>query len=111
MKNYIGKGEKITITGPSGGLSSGAPYVVGNIPCVCEVDIADGATGAAATKGIFALAVKGYAESADAAVGVGDVVYYDDGELNVDDVNGTAFGYALEAVASGETTIIDVLVK
>ncbi|MBI9092911.1 MAG: DUF2190 family protein [Desulfobacterium sp.] len=111
MKNYVGKGERITVTGPSGGLLSGAPYVVGSIPCVCSVDIAEGAAGAAATKGIFTLPVRGYAASANAAATKGAQLYYDVGEINLDSTNGTPFGFALEPVTSGETTTIEVLVK
>ncbi len=111
MDNFIKKGDRILITGPSGGLSSGDPHVVGQIPCVACVDIAESATGEARTKGVFDLPVHGYNASADAAIAVGDEIYYDTDELNVDATNGVSFGYALEVVVSGETTTIKVFVK
>ena len=110
MKNYVGKGERITITGPSGGLSAGDPYVVGNIPCVACVDIAEGETGAAMTEGVFGLTLDAddLTTSGGLAIGVGDTIYYDASEtpkLNVCSSGNVKFGYALEAVGKGLTLL------
>jgi hypothetical protein len=45
----------------------------------------------------------------NAAVSVGDILYYDSGVINKDSSNGVRFGYALGAVESGATT--SILVK
>jgi hypothetical protein len=46
--------------------------------------------------------------SGNSAVALGDKLYLDAGVINKDSVAGKAFGYALEAVASGETANIQV---
>lgn len=106
MKNYVGKGERITVTGPSGGLSAGDPYVVGNIPCVMCVDVAEGETGAAMTTGVFNLTLKAddLTTSGGVAIAAGDIVYYDASEtnkLNLLATGNVKFGYALEPVGKG----------
>ena len=112
MDNYIGKGERITITGPSGGLSAGDPYVVGNIPCVACVDIAEGETGAAMTTGIFGFTLDAddLTTSGGLAIIAGDKIYYDASEtpkLNVCASGNTLFGYALEGVTKGTTLLAE----
>ena len=57
------------------------------------------------------MSVTGADGSGDAAVSVGAVIYDDSGTLNVDSTNGTEFGVALEAVASGATATINVRLK
>ena len=108
MKNFIRKGEKITVTGPSGGLSAGDPYMVGSIPCVCDVDIEAGATGTASTSGVFALT---FTKSASDMT-LGGLVYYTTatGVLAETSVGGVLFGYSL-AATTGATELIHILVK
>jgi predicted RecA/RadA family phage recombinase len=67
-------------------------------------------TGFMRTYGIFKLSVYAYGESANEAVAKGDKIYLDTGVLNKDETNGDFFGVALEAVTSGSTTLISVLV-
>ncbi len=56
------------------------------------------------------LTVKGQNAGGNAAVAVGDIVYRDGADFNVDGTNGKKFGVALGAVTSGNTTTaIDVL--
>lgn len=110
MKNYVGKGERITVTGPSGGLSAGDPYVVGNIPCVMCVDVAEGETGAAMTEGIFDLTLEAddLSTTGGLAISAGDIIYYDASKtpkLNVCSTNNVKFGYALEPVGKGLTLL------
>jgi predicted RecA/RadA family phage recombinase len=111
-KNKISLGDVLDITNDTAGAdtSSGDPICEGNITGVCLVDIADDAEGAVDTKGVYALPVKGET-TVDAAVAIGDLIYYDAGVLNKDSANGTLFGTALEAVVSGETTTIEVKLK
>jgi len=59
---------------------------------------------------IHNLAVVGEDGSGAAAVVIGDQLYWDSTELNVDVTNGIPFGVALAAVDSGATTTIEVLV-
>lgn len=104
------KATRLALPVPVGTLS-GDPLVLGGLPCVAVVDRSAWTEGEASvqTDGSFTLAVKGENAAGDAAIGVGDILYIDtDGELNADATNGKRFGYALEAVASGATTDIEV---
>lgn len=88
---------------------SGDPCVYGNIPGVA-VGNTDQATNQVVldTGGIYELSVVGADGSGNAAVAVGDLVYLDATVVNADDSNGVRFGYALGAVSSGATTVIQV---
>lgn len=110
MKNFVQEGKKIEVTGPSGGVTSGQAFMIGILCLVACVDIAEGATGNAATEGVFDLSVKGEDGSGNKAVAYGDRVYLDAGVLNADNTNGVAYGIALGAVTSGSTTTIPVFV-
>lgn len=102
------------LTGVNDPIESGDPLLFGaaNVPCVATSD--EDADGNVSVQfgGVYDLAVKGADGAGNAAVAVGDAVYYDAGatpdELNADDTNGALFGYALEAVSSGATTTIRV---
>jgi predicted RecA/RadA family phage recombinase len=90
---------------------SGDPVLVGQIPGVAlTAERADGTT-TIKTDGVHTFSVKGETTT-DAAVAVGDIVYYDSAatphKLNRDSSNGVRFGYALQAVDSGATTTIQV---
>lgn len=109
--NYVGPGNMINIVGPSGGLSSGDPYVVGQIPVVAATDIPESATGAAYRRGIFALSVKGVDGNGNSAVALGDQLYYvaaDTPKINKKNT-GVPFGKALDAVTAGSTATIKVI--
>lgn len=91
---------------------SGDPVLLGDIPGIALTDEGDGgnATGEITidTSGVYNLEVVGEDGAGSAAVAIGDIVYYDGGEINADVTNGTRYGYALGAVASGATTEIAV---
>jgi Uncharacterized conserved protein (DUF2190). len=91
--------------------SSGDPVLIGKIPGVALTDEnSDGVT-TVKLNGVADLPVVGKnASDADTAISVGDILYYDSGVINVDATNGTRFGYALEAVSSGSTSTINVLI-
>lgn len=99
------------------GTESGDPVLVFDlIPGVALTDEGAGgnaddhATVAIAPSWVFEIAVKGEDDAGNAAVAVGAVVHRDsDGEFNIDATNGVPFGFALEAVQSGATTTIRVL--
>jgi len=87
--------------------ASGDPVLVGQLPGVALTDEnADGVT-TVKFNGVASLPVKGETTT-NAAVSVGDILYYDSGVINKDSSNGVRFGYALQAVDSGATTTIRV---
>lgn len=99
---------KVNVGGAT--VKSGDPVVVGNIVGVAQDDKDANDDVVVIRRGVFRLAVRGYDGTANAAVNVGDIVYYDslNSELNVN-TSGTKFGIALEGVAAGATTPIKVL--
>lgn len=90
--------------------SSGDPVVVGQIPAVALIDTNADGNVTIKTDGVFALSVKGVDGSGNAAVAVGDILYYTDGDTPPlgKKTSGVRFGYALEAVTSGATKTIKV---
>lgn len=118
MKNYISEGRFINaVCSHPSAPNSGDPVLIGQIPGVAVTDEGDGGNISTETtvclSGIFDLTVKGTDASGNKAVGVGDKVYYDTAGTPVLSVNATKvfFGYALEAVDSGASTVIKVLLK
>lgn len=97
----------VVVTAPAS-PKSGDPVLVGKLPGVALTDEQPDGTTTVKFNGTALLAVKGETTT-NAAIANGDVVYYDGGVINADATNGTRFGYALEAVASGATT--KILVK
>lgn len=98
------------------GTASGDPILVfDEIPAVALTDEGDGGNGdniatvALNPKWVFDIAVTGADDAGNSAVAIGDRVYVDGAEINVDAANGTFYGWALEAVSSGATTTINVL--
>jgi predicted RecA/RadA family phage recombinase len=91
--------------------ASGDPVLVGQIPGVALTkERADGKT-TVKLNGVANLSVKGEGAAGNAAVAVGDILYYEAGQtppVNKDATNGVRFGYALGAVASGATATIPV---
>ena len=109
MKNYVNTGDSATITGPSGGLTSGQPLMIGVIPAVASTNIAHNAKGAVRLKGVFRLSVKGHDGTDNAAVTAGARVYLGaDGLLTLKSAD-PAFGAVLQPVASGTTATVEVL--
>lgn len=106
--NYVQGGNHLVVAKAS--MSSGDPTVIGSIPGVCLTDTDAEGNVVIATAGVYELSVVAEDGSGNAAVAIGAIVYYDTDEVNVDDTNGVRFGYALEAVSSGETTTIKVKV-
>ena len=109
MKNYVNTGDSVTITGPSGGLTSGQPLMIGVIPAVASTDIAHNATGAVRLKGVYRLSVKGHNGTENAAVAAGARVYLNTDGLLALDTTDPAFGAVLQPVASGATATVEVL--
>jgi hypothetical protein len=95
------------------GAVSGDPVVVSNLPGVLETSRDSGGNASVnIPRGpVFDLSVKGVNDSGNNAVAVGDKLYYvaEDTPKISKKVSGTFFGYALEAVTSGATATINVL--
>ena len=105
------RGDRLTVavTAPTT-PAAGGPVIIGVLPGVAlSAEDADGNT-VVQCDGVFDLSVKGVDGSGNAAVAVGDQLYYTDGDtpkINKK-TTGTAFGVALEAVGSGQTDTIRV---
>jgi predicted RecA/RadA family phage recombinase len=112
--NFIAEGSVIQGTNGSGAdIVSGQPILLGDqgLAGFCLEDIANAGTGSVQIVGIFDYPVKGHDGSSNAAVAAYDKVYYTAGEAFCDvDSSAALLGYTLEAVASGETTTVQVLV-
>lgn len=93
--------------------ASGDPVVVGQIPGVALIDeTSDGAV-TVDTRGVYNLSVKGENNAGNSPVAVGDILYFEAGQvppINKDNVAGIRFGYALGVVLTGATTTIPVKV-
>lgn len=106
---------KLSLPVPDGTESGDFVLVFGEIPGVAETDEGDGgnadnhATVAINPKWVFDIAVVGADGAGNAAIDIGDRVYVDGAVINADVTNGDFYGWALEAVASGATTTIRVL--
>lgn len=97
MKNLVQTGERITWTNGTGtAVASGAPVIVNGRAAVACVDIADGASGALATVGVFR-----FAKETGKAFAQFDDVYWDAvaGKVTSDIDLGAAVGEA----AAGNT--------
>lgn len=101
MKNFVQDGSRIEITA-SADISSGDLVVVGSRVAVACVDIAAGATGAAAAEGVFTLPKK----STD-VIAQGAPVYWDadPGEITTTATDNTLAGYAFVAADNGTITV------
>lgn len=85
-------------------VTNGDPVVVGQLPAVALTST-DGGNVIIQTDGVFTFTVKGVDKDGNAAVAVGDIVYYvaEDTPKLSKKVAGVRFGYALDAVSSGAT--------
>lgn len=103
---------RLSLPVPSG-TESGDALVIGALPCVAVTDRDTDTAGSASvqTDGSWSFPVHGEDGAGNAAIALGAILYIDtDGEINADVTNGKRFGYALEALASGETRDIEVKV-
>jgi predicted RecA/RadA family phage recombinase len=100
MKNYVQNGDNVDITAPYA-VSSGGGVLVGALFGVAVVDIANGAVGTIATKGVYSLS-KATGASTDGAQGA--VAYWDNTAKKVTGVasGNTAVGKFLVAAATGD---------
>lgn len=108
MKNYIQEGKHVTITGPSGGLSSGDGVLIGSLFGIATTDIAEGDEGVICTQGIFELP-----KTSALAIDYGDNVYWDptQGEVNKTASGQSRVGVAVEDAANPSSTVKVLLMQ
>jgi len=100
--NFVQEGEKLTTTNGTGSdVDSGGVIVCGVTIRVAAVDIANAASGAAYTRGVFTLAAKSTDTWSD-----GDQLYWDstNAELTTTASGNTKAGTAVGAKAATVTT-------
>lgn len=99
MKNFVQRGENLTLTAPRA-LTSGAGFLVGSIFGVASNAAASGAPVVGVTEGVFDL------PKAAGAITAGAKVYWDNTAFNVTTTatNNTLIGVATQAAASGDAT-------
>lgn len=103
MKNYVQRGDILTVTAPTGGVSSGDGVQVGNLFGVAAFDAAEGADVELAVEGVFNLP-KVTADD----LAVGDTLYWDDASGKLSSTQGSAdikVGLAVAAAGNGVTTV------
>lgn len=96
--NYIQKGDTVTVTAPSGGVTSGNAYLIGGLFGVATTTQLVGVDVELATEGVFELTKVG-----SQAWVVGDRIYWDSANTRCtsDAGAGIYVGVCTEAVASG----------
>jgi predicted RecA/RadA family phage recombinase len=101
MRNYVQRGDALTIPAPAGGVSSGDAVLTGALFGVAAADAAEGDDVAVSVEGVFELPKK----AAD-AVSVGAALYWDatPGELTITATDNTRVGYAASAASAGTAT-------
>jgi predicted RecA/RadA family phage recombinase len=102
MKNFIQKGDTITLTAPTGGVSSGGGVLVGSLFGIAAGDAAENADVEVLTRGVFEL------PKATGAIAQGAKVYWNNANGNVTTTvtGNTLIGAAIAAAASGDATVI-----
>src|SRR5579885_349430 len=73
MKNFIQRGDMITVTAPMGGVTSGQGVLVGNLFGVAATTVAEGESVEIATVGVYELP-----KLVSAVIAAGDKVAVDD---------------------------------
>ena len=112
MASNMIKDEGKTLSLAISGASADDPVVKGQIPGVALTDTDGDGNVTVQLRGVFDLSVKGVDGSGNAAVAIGDIIYFTSGDtpkLNKK-TTGVRYGYALEAITSGSTDTIKVLV-
>ena len=110
--NYLQPGKTYKLPVSSDGVS-GDFEMVGDLAAVLLEDSDDNNEAVCAVTGVYELTVDGQAASSTSAVSVGDKLYWDSGDsqINKDSSNGTFMGHALGTVSGGGTSTIPVRLK
>ena len=102
-KNFIQPGETVTLTAPTGGVSSGDLIVVGSLAGVCAYDAAQGAEVEVTVVGVFELP-----KATGAAINEGARVWWSTTDKNVKAASATGLwpiGTAVKAAGSADTSV------
>lgn len=104
------KADTLYETVPSGRLS-GDPVCVGQIPGVCLIDRDVNGKATITRRGAHTLSVKAIDAGGNSAVAVGDILYLTEADTPriSKKATGVRFGYADEAITSGATATIRVI--
>ena len=102
MKNFVQKGDMITVSSPSGGVASGAGVLIGSLFGVAAFTAPAGAPLEIAASGVFDLT-----KSAGVSFAVGAKVYWDAAAKAVTSVatNNSWIGVATVAANNSATTL------
>lgn len=92
------------------GTKSGDPLVLGAMPCVALIDRNPDGEASIDRGGAYRLSVEGKNKAGEKAIEVGDIIYLKGGKLGVNNEEGVRFGYALDPVVKGATTVIRVAI-
>jgi predicted RecA/RadA family phage recombinase len=102
MKNFIQRGDVITITAPTGGVASGQGVLVGNLFGVSATTVAEGESAEIATVGVYELP-----KLVSAVIAAGVRVAWDDTAKQVvlPDTGMVPVGIATLAAGNGVATV------
>ena len=102
MKTFIQPGNIITITAPTGGVSSGDGVLIGSLFGVATFDAAEGESLEIQVTGVMSLP-----KLSTDTVAVGDPLYWDttNGHLTVTATDNVLVGVAVSTAGSGATTV------
>jgi predicted RecA/RadA family phage recombinase len=100
--NYIQPGKTLTVTAPSGGVSSNDGVLIGNLFGIAQYDAAEGAEVEILTEGVVEIGKTSALE-----IAVGDIVYWDgtNGVVNKTVDDQAAVGIAVSAAANPSATV------
>lgn len=101
-KNYVQPGKALTVTAPSGGVSSGDVVLLGKLLGIAAHDADGGDPVAIEVEGVFDVAKK----STD-VVTVGAILYWDsaNSEFTLTSTSNTKAGLAASAAGNGATKV------
>ncbi|MBX6321994.1 MAG: DUF2190 family protein [Rhodospirillaceae bacterium] len=102
MKTFIQNGDVITVTAPTGGVSSGDGVIVGSLFGVAAFTAAEGENVEIATTGVYELP-----KDPTAVIAAGAQVAWDTSAKQIDlpDTGFYPVGIAIEAAGNGITTV------
>jgi predicted RecA/RadA family phage recombinase len=102
MKNFIQRGDMITVTAPMGGVTSGQGVLVGNLFGVAATTVAEGESVEIATVGVYELP-----KLVSAVIAAGDKVSWDDTakQVNLPGSGRYRIGIAIEAAGNGVESV------
>ncbi|OSM07357.1 DUF2190 family protein [Magnetofaba australis] len=102
MKNFIQPGDLVTLTAPTGGVSSGDGVLVGGLFGICAYDAAESEAVEVRLTGVVEL------PKATGAITQGAKVYWDNTAKNVTTTatSNSLIGAVTQAAASGDATAI-----